>query len=276
MLRMTRVLPVVATALLSGCATSVLQFVPAQVAGNVSAPLSVAAPVARKLPAVPPLDTFEEESLLLQLALVSPRERPDALTGQASASLPDVSEVAETAQGEATLAASDAAEETSPLLPFELVAPRSAPIDLIQQAHASLPDVPIAVTPQPEATVAANDAADPGLRVAAGVAFADALPGYEPGALRELRLIDRQAPADVDVAKAEAEAMPPHVASEPLSLVAAIAELANPIPEMEPIPNDPAPNKVALTEEFKGSPRPRPGHTAQGGPEVPLVFELRR
>lgn len=319
MLRFPRLFPALAAAsLLSACASGAFQATPA--ASNLPDPSTVAAATPRKLPAVPPLDTAEAESPLLQLGLVGPRERPTHLTSEAplpEISVADAAEPTDDAASETEVkltldgasvardtpaeveqarslpevpVADETASETqvTPMLDAASVTPRNAPVEIAQAKV--LPEVVL-----PEAIVAANEAADPGILGSTAVAFAETLPGYVAGAPRGLRLIDRRIPADADAALAQAtvpipsdapvaqvaaaapETRPAEAAPspEPLSLATAIAQLENPIPEMEPIPDDPAPRKVASAEGFKGSPRPRP-LVAQGGPEVPLVFELRR
>ncbi|MFO1187358.1 MAG: hypothetical protein U1E87_07865 [Alphaproteobacteria bacterium] len=120
------------------------------------------------------------------------------------------------------------------------------------------------------------------------VASDDAAPGFAPSvAFDERGDATRRGFAFADFTAREENlvASAPEAATE--TVAEAMAALVNPVPEAEPTA-DGAPVSLALANDAAGvddpglrvSPRRRPkapaDTTAEGGPEVPMVFELRR
>lgn len=256
MLRKLLSRPALLAALLSSSAGGALAF-----DAPFPEPLSVAAaPAPAKMPAVPPLtaeqlaenaalaaglESEETAPVPVTLADVAPRPRP-------ARSFAD-SELVQSAQ---------AALDTESFVPSTL----EAPADFAARASvADIPDV--------------------------SVAFEDTVPQFAPPvAFDEPHVKGRVSLAHVDFGPVPAPRISsgePTTTAPVRTFAEAMASLVSPTPEVEPAA-DGAPLSLAMAGEesesyepgLSVSPRRRPklpaSATAEGGPEVPLVFELRR
>jgi ABC-type amino acid transport substrate-binding protein len=235
-----------AAGLLSACATTDIR--PGRQASIVAAPLS--APSApRRMPAVPPL-TVEEasESPLLRYGLVEPRERPSPTVAQIAPQPASPADQSPDPVG----AEAPAADLTAPAL----------------QVEAATSEIAIDASELHPVTIVAAAFAAPQL---------------------DWPLIDRQYLADVEDVLAEvptADAAPPaspvaRTDTKPHlnSIDSALAALNDTVPEAALQAQASAPPKP-LALAFNGAPRRRPeshrARLAEGGPEIPVLFQLRR
>jgi len=256
MLRKLLSRPVLLAALLSSSAGGALAF-----DAPFPEPLSVAAAPARaKMPAVPPLTA---EQLAEDAALAA------GLDSEAAASAPvmlaDVAPRPRPAQSFAdseSVPGDQAALDTESFVPstLDVVAPADS------AARASVADIPDL-----------------------SVAFEDTVPEFVPPvAFDEPHVKGRVSLAHVEfgaLVAPQTSSGEPATPAQAHTFAEAMAALVSPTPEAEPAA-DGAPLALAMagTEEeahepgMSVSPRRRPTApaTAEGGPEVPVVFELRR
>jgi hypothetical protein len=264
MFRLSR--PIFFAALLSSCAASALAL-----DRPLPLPLSVAAAPSR-LPAVPPLAAEDAASLddagediaaedvpaPVTMASVTPSERPQALV-------------------EDFLPSAHVAFDPETYVP-ETVGEFSAPAPALAAAKEA-PEVRVAQD-TPEGNGSFDDVAS--VPASAPVVF-DERRSTTRGGFAFAQLDFGLAP----LAAASPSRTPPAQAPAQ-SFEAAMAALASPAPEAEPQPADGAPLTLAMAGAHEAAPGPasnvaprrRPKvparETAEGGPEVPLVFELRR
>ncbi len=261
MLRKLLSRPALLAALLSSSAGGALAFdAPSPEPWSVAA-----APAPAKLPAVPPLTA---EQLAEDAALASDIESEEMVP--APVTLADVAprpRPVPTVEGFADLAWAPSAQTAFDLESFvPSTLEDIAPADFT--ARASVADI-----------------AD------VSVALEETVPQFVPPvAFDEPHVKGRVSLAQLDfgaVAAPQASPSEPSTARPAQSFTEAMAALASPTPEAEPVA-DGAPLALAMAGSEEGAkapgtsvaPRRRPkvsaSATAEGGPEVPLVFELRR